>query len=74
MEQIMAFQSGPRGATDHPHLLATAILDLFYEAHKLVGRGAILTDGTAGIQCGSTMTMDFEYQFAAIPDLTPSRR
>jgi hypothetical protein len=44
----MTFQSGPRGATDHPHQLATAILDLFYEAHELVGRGAILTDGTAG--------------------------
>jgi hypothetical protein len=33
---------------DHPHQLATSILDLFYDAHKLVGIGAILTDGTAG--------------------------
>jgi hypothetical protein len=37
-----------RGAMDHPHQLATTILDLFYEAHKFIGIGAILTDGTAG--------------------------
>jgi hypothetical protein len=33
---------------DDPDQLATAILDLFYEAHKLIGIGAVLTDGTAG--------------------------
>jgi hypothetical protein len=33
---------------DDPDQLATSILDLFYEAHKLIGIGAILTDGTAG--------------------------
>jgi hypothetical protein len=33
---------------DHPDQLAVAILDLFYEAHKLIGIEAILTDGTAG--------------------------
>jgi hypothetical protein len=33
---------------DHPHQLAIAILDLFFEAHKLIGIGAIFTDGTTG--------------------------
>jgi hypothetical protein len=33
---------------DHPHQLATAILDLFYETHEFIGVGAVLTDGTAG--------------------------
>ncbi len=33
---------------DHPHQLAAAILDHFYVAHKLIGVGAILTDGIAG--------------------------
>jgi hypothetical protein len=33
---------------DHPYQLATAILDLFYMAHELIGVGAVLTDGTAG--------------------------
>jgi hypothetical protein len=33
---------------DHPHQIATTILNLFYEAHKFIGAGAVLTDGTAG--------------------------
>jgi hypothetical protein len=33
---------------DHPHQFAIAILDIFLEAHKLIGVGAILTDGIAG--------------------------
>lgn len=33
---------------DHPHQLAIAILDLFYEADELIGVGAILTNGVAG--------------------------
>jgi hypothetical protein len=33
---------------DHPHQLATTILDLFYDAHKLIGVGAVLTNGIAG--------------------------
>ena len=35
-------------AKDHPHQIATTILNLFYEAHKFIGAGAVLTDGTAG--------------------------
>src|ERR1700682_925097 len=37
-----------RDQMDHPHQLATAMLDLFYKAHELIGVGAVLTDGTAG--------------------------
>ena len=44
----MDFEIRSRGTMDHPDQLATAILDLFFEAHKLIGIGAILTDGTAG--------------------------
>jgi hypothetical protein len=33
---------------DHPYQLATAILDLFYDAHELIGVGAVLTNGIAG--------------------------
>jgi hypothetical protein len=33
---------------EHPHLLATAILGLFNEADRLIGIGAVLTNGIAG--------------------------
>ena len=61
---------------DHPHQLAIAILDLFFEVHKLIGIGAIftVTELLAQLsQFDSTTTMYLEYQFAVIPNFTLCR-